>query len=925
MFFTSFFRMTMISLIMIALSEGQTWQKYKDLRIYLDLSGNLPVNYKGAPLTNDEILQQTALGLNLWQSILPDMNYQFVSSLASSNFFVDFTNLSGGAGAQTDEFNHIHVNLTGIGGKDNDFISNKLVHEYFSWVYNPLANHWGPASNPSICTTLPNPTTPRAAFDAGTVEPYRDNQSASCFLPSQFPDFGKLVGFDLAYLIQHESGHCLMNFSTNGVPIPSGQQDHSIAPSMIVNGSDMYFPNYIPNSAWTRRPVYEPNFLTRRRADGTSIMFSGDGSSLFNSRGIFPIDVNQLINENYRVTYPNISGAIVLSRPNGSVYITSNWDEAQKKMVWPNQGTPLTQANLDTAWFLVDVYPRTGTHKILAAGERHTLFIKDDGQLWAWGANEKGQLGDGTTNPSLNPKWISSGPWVSVTAGLDFSLGIKADGTLWAWGDNSQGQIGDPTITANQLIPRKIGNNSDWLSVSAGALHVVALKKNGRAYGWGYNAEGQLGIGNKVTPTRTPTLVCATGGACESAQFVEISSGANHTLALDRQGVIWGWGTGSDGQLLYYTSATIPVALVGNLNGYRWSSVEAGHAHSAALANGQIYTWGLNQQSQLGQGWSGGYSATIGQEASMTSNWAYLMPAQWNSGGILNNGSWFSWGHNYSGQLGDGTLIISPLAVREKTNSTDWTLGASRQSHSLALRKDGTLWGWGSNVVGELGTGTTGNTNPIPVKTKYIHNTVWVTQSSYPASPSTTPINLTSAGTMNWTKWNSSSPPNTKQTSTFRNEYRVLQPVGNYQLINATSVNVVTNNNVNFSWATSDEINNVAGSNVASGISVAGTNANRGFRLTVPARNIPKTLNVYVGAYRVSGKLTVKLSDGSVPTYTNTALNSPSGATTNTNGMYAITFSSLNPNTNLIVEWTVNAENVTSGSRFVILQAAAIR
>jgi hypothetical protein len=138
------------------------------------------------------------------------------------------------------------------------------------------------------------------------------------------------------------------------------------------------------------------------------------------------------------------------------------------------------------------------------------------------------------------------------------------------------------------------------------------------------------------------------------------------------------------------------------------------------------------------------------------------------------------------------------------------------------------------------------------------------------------------------------------------------------------------NTNVSkFNWITSDEANNRSGSNnatgVAAGIITSGSPVGRGFQLSVPVRNASRTLYVYVGAYRASGKMEVSFDDGSVSTYSNTSLTSSGTATVPTNGVYAITFSSLNEKANLIVKWTMNAQNTSSGDRHVTLQAAAIK
>ena len=140
----------------------------------------------------------------------------------------------------------------------------------------------------------------------------------------------------------------------------------------------------------------------------------------------------------------------------------------------------------------------------LAQQTNHTVVIRTDGSLWAWGLNEDGQLGDGTTaNRELPVRIGIATDWQSACAGWYHSVAVKQDGTLWTWGTNTCGQLG---TGATYYTPIRVGTASNWRSTSTSALHTVAVRQDGSLWSWGDNTYGQLGDGT-TTIRNLPTRI----------------------------------------------------------------------------------------------------------------------------------------------------------------------------------------------------------------------------------------------------------------------------------------------------------------------------------------------------------------------------------------------------------------------------------
>lgn len=243
----------------------------------------------------------------------------------------------------------------------------------------------------------------------------------------------------------------------------------------------------------------------------------------------------------------------------------------------------------------------------ISAGRDHTCGIDTAGQAWCWGNNDNsfggqgatgyGQLGDGTGTDRGTPVAVGGGHIFTQIAGGDtFTCALKANGSAWCWGYNAFGAIGDGTLTT-RFSPVAVIGGHVFAKIDTSGRHVCGLKANGTMYCWGHNQDGQLGD-NTVTSRSSPVAV--SGGHI----FTDFSTGV-HTCGLKSNGEAWCWGDNSglsagalgDGT---QTDRRIPVMVVG---GHSFTKIRAAYWHTCALkANGSAWCWGYNGNGQLGNG-----------------------------------------------------------------------------------------------------------------------------------------------------------------------------------------------------------------------------------------------------------------------------------------------------------------------------------
>lgn len=242
----------------------------------------------------------------------------------------------------------------------------------------------------------------------------------------------------------------------------------------------------------------------------------------------------------------------------------------------------------------------------------------------------------------------------------------------------------------------------------AGYYHTVSLVSSGEVYSWGYGDRGQLGDGTWNTRT-TPVM------AKNLNHVIDIHSGVRSSMALRQDGTVWTWGANENGQLGIGTTTNVNApAQVAGLSGIK--AISGGLAyHGMALSeNGTVWTWGKNDNGELGNG------TTIQQNAPVMvtglSDVKAIAAGGYYSLALKSDGTVWAWGVNGSGELGDGTTTDRFVPV-QVDGLTDVIAIAAGGSHSLAVKQDGTVWAWGSNTYGTLGDGTrTHRTRPVQVR-----------------------------------------------------------------------------------------------------------------------------------------------------------------------------------------------------------------
>ncbi len=333
----------------------------------------------------------------------------------------------------------------------------------------------------------------------------------------------------------------------------------------------------------------------------------------------------------------------------------------------------------------------------VSGGMSHSIALDQDGNVYTWGKNDQGQLGlgKGVTQKDTPTKVSGLTSVTAVAAGYNFSLALRFNGTVSAWGNG----VND--------TPTEVSGISGVIAIAAGQIDCLALTAEGTVYQW------SLGT--------SPAQVNGLQG------IVAIAAGGNHNLALTRTGEVWSWGDNFYGQLGDgTTNSTQAPHKISGLQDI--VDIAAGVSHSLAVDfSGNVYAWGCNDNYQLGTEDIKGNGLRPVQVPTVKKA-AQVAAGNGSSMALTSDGKVYTWGYGEYGQLGSSRSEITraaPTQVSRIGSGTPDSI-ACGSYHNMCVTSSGSLYAWGRNRDGQLGTGKTENSNtPAQITTRIMTETTY--------------------------------------------------------------------------------------------------------------------------------------------------------------------------------------------------------
>jgi alpha-tubulin suppressor-like RCC1 family protein len=336
-----------------------------------------------------------------------------------------------------------------------------------------------------------------------------------------------------------------------------------------------------------------------------------------------------------------------------------------------------------------------------------------EGGLYTWGSNFNGQLGiNSTTNRSTPVQTTVGGTnWKQVAIRGSTITAIKTDGTLWGWSENGFGGLGNNDTNNRSTPVQTTVGGTNWKQCGGGQYHTSAIKTDGTLWTWGNNGYGQLGtndIVNRSTPVQT-----ALGGT----NWKQVSSAQSfYTTAIKTDGTLWVWGNNGNGQLGTNDIAHRSTPVQTTAGGTNWKQVSGGVAFITAIkTDGTLWVWGANGDGQLGTNDIAHRSTPVQTTAGGT-NWKQVSGGNYYISAIKTDGTLWSWGRNTNGGLGTNDIVNRSTPVQTTAGGTNWKQVYCGYNQNTAIKTDGTFWVWGLNSSGQLGTNDIVNRS-TPVQT----------------------------------------------------------------------------------------------------------------------------------------------------------------------------------------------------------------
>jgi alpha-tubulin suppressor-like RCC1 family protein len=395
---------------------------------------------------------------------------------------------------------------------------------------------------------------------------------------------------------------------------------------------------------------------------------------------------------------------------------------------------------------LVDTSAIAGetTFTQIDVGFAHTCGLTGQGVPYCWGRDDDGELGNGGASLDTDaPSPVDTAPlggkvFKRLVAATYHTCGLTADGDVYCWGDDSAGQVGDGGVSTDSQVPAPIDltpvtGEKAFIELEANALHVCGITGEGVSYCWGRDADGQLGDGPGSpddcagTPCSQSPLLVDTAPVTSEKSYVQLTAGSSYACGLTGDGEAYCWGANyygalGDGGVVPQTQSAVAVdvsTITGETSFYQ---LAAGSYHTCGLtAEGVAYCWGSDEYGQLGDGVAPNddcdgnpcmLSPVAVDTSGMVGDTAFvkLEAGSGHTCGLTAEGVAYCWGRDTWGQLGDGLFDSSthspvPVDVSPIGGDKSFVLVTAGYSHSCGITVEGLVYCWGDDWRGQLGSG----------------------------------------------------------------------------------------------------------------------------------------------------------------------------------------------------------------------------